>query len=639
MPKKTRRLPFILILLSFLAISLLSYLRVFDNYELSTLDLRFSLRPIQPQNADIAIIEIADDSIEKIGRWPFSRDWHASLINILSSYGVKMIIFDVIFSEPSEADASLIESTEKAGNVYYAYALDLIEKKYFVKTAAACALRTPLLESLEKVSKGSGHVNVLPDIDGKTRKITPFIKCGDKFYPHLGFLAARDYLGEAEEDVKFIPSKEIVFTKNNIRLPLDETSNMLVNFAGKWTEAFKHYSYIDILKSYSLIQKGQRPIIDLAGLKGKVCFIGLTGTGLHDLNPIPLESRYPSIGAHINTFNTITTEKFLRRANPITNLIILIGLLLLITATAFKLPGRVSIFSLLGILGIFGLIAFGVFIFFGIWIDLFYPFAAVFVVYLAATFYRFILEIYKRQLIERELGVATKIQASFLPERPPTVKGVGLNADMAPAKHVGGDLYDFVAFSENKVGVMIGDVSGKGVPAALYMAKTISEFRLFSKLNEEPKDVLLKLNENLARGSRTNLFVTMTYIIYDSRTRMLKFACGGHNPTILLRRGQAKLSYLDVKEGIPLGMMESPFGQESLALAAGDKLILYTDGVSEAKSKTGEEFGEKRLGDLILANASLSAGNLLLEIKNNVAKFSKGAPQHDDITAIVMEVK
>ena len=639
MPKKTKRFPIFLMVLSFLAIAVFSCLRTFDNYELSTLDLRFSLRADQPQNEDIAIIEIADDSIRKIGRWPFSRDWHGSLINILSSYGVRMIIFDIIFSEPSGADEPLVEATEMAGNVYYAYSFDIPEYGNVEKTREARRLKTPLLDSLKNTSRGSGHVNVFPDIDGKTRKIAPFIKCDNILFTHLGFLAARDYLGESERSTKFVPSKEIALTKNNIRIPLDKGSNMFVNYAGRWIDTFKHYSYIDILKSYALIQNGERPIIDLNDLKGKVCFIGLTGTGLHDLNPVPLERRYPSIGVHINTFNTIVTKNFLRRPGVPANLLILLGLVLLISFAAFKLPGRVSLVSALAVLSAFTLITLGLFAFFGIWIDLFYPVAAGFVIYLAFTFYRFILEIHKRQLIERELSVASRIQASFLPENPPRIKGVALSADMSPAKQVGGDLYDFVEFSPHKVGIMIGDVSGKGVPAALYMAKTISEFRLFSKLNEEPREVLSKLNENLARESRTNLFVTMTYIIYDSQVRTLKFACGGHNPTILLRKGQPELSYLDVKEGIPLGMMESPFDQETLTLSVGDKLILYTDGVSEAKNKAGEEFGEKRLGDLILANSSLDAENLLLEIKNGVGKFSRGAPQHDDITAIVMEVK
>lgn len=611
--------------LCFLALGALSYIRIFDNYELSTLDLRFSLRPDQPQNDDIVIIEIADDSIEKIGRWPFSRDWHASLINILSFYGAKAVVFDVIFSEPSPADDSLIESTKKAGNVYYAFSFDL-PQAVKGELIEAGKIKTPILDELKNTAKGAGHINVLADIDGKTRRISPFIKYKNKLYPHLGFLAVCDYLGKDPDSVYSY-------------LPLDEQSNMLINYAGRWPDTFKHYSYVDILKSFALEQRQEKGTINLRELKGKVCFVGLTATALHDLNPVPLERRYPAIGVHLNTFNTIATKNFLRRASRLINVAILLVFSILVGLLTLKLAARKALILVLVLLLSFILIGIGLFVFLGIWIDLFYPVITLFVIYLALTSYRYLLEIQKRQLIERELSVATKIQASFLPENPPNIEGIALSADMNAAKQVGGDLYDFVEFGGRRVGVMIGDVSGKGVPAALYMARTISEFRLFSTLGGDPKEVISKLNESLVRESRANLFVTFSYLVYDGESKKLSFVNGGHNPTILVRREETGLRYLETKEGMPLGMMDSEFGQEEVTLSRGDKLILYTDGVTEAKSLKHEEFGDKRLSDLILANRGLDADKLLLEIKNSIARFAKRAPQHDDITIIVLEVK
>ena len=639
MSRIAKALRIVAVVLSFLTIGVFSYFRVFDNYELSTLDFRFLLRGNQPQNDDIAIIEIADDSINKIGRWPFSRNWHASLINVLSFYGARMIVFDIIFSEPAPGDDLLVESTRKAANVYYAFSFDMPQSQTAgAGFSKARGFRTPILDSLEEVARGSGYINVLPDIDGKTRRVPPFIKYAGSFYKQLGFLAACDYLGEDKQSMKFLPSEEVRLVKNNIRIPLDENSNMLINFQGTWKDVFRHYSYVDILKAYSLEQKGQEGAVNLEDLRGKVCFVGLTATGLHDLNPVPMERRYPAIGIHINVFNTVVTDNFLRRLNRWANLAVLLFFSMLVGLVTFKLQPRWALSLVLVILIAFISMAFGFFAIRGIWIDFFYPLAALFAVYLGLTSYRYLLEIQKRQLMEKELEVARKIQISFLPSSPPPIKGTSLSADMTPARHVGGDLYDFVRFSDEKAGLMIGDVSGKGVPAALYMAKAMSEFRFFSRTESNPAEVISKLNSGLAEESKSNLFVTMAYLVYDSAAGGLSFANGGHNPPILLRKTESALSYLETEEGMPLGIMDGNYSLGKISLSKGDKLILYTDGVTEAKNSSGDDFGDKRLADLILSKKSLDSSSLLLEIKNGVKRFVKKAPQSDDITVIVMEV-
>ncbi len=594
------------ILLAALIIFTPSYFRIFENFELATLDLRFKLRPVQPQNKDIAIIEIANDTLERLGMWPIKRGFHAAMIDVLSASGAKAIVFDMLFCEPREGDEELLSSTKKAGNVYYGFSFD-----------------SSLIPGLKESARGYGSINVTRDNDGKTRWVPLKIKYEDKICPQLAFLVASDYLGKRFSEIE---------------VPLDEKSRILVNFAGKWHKTYRHYSYVDILKSYSLAAKGEKGAVDLNEFNDKICFIGLTATAAHDLNAVPVQERYPGLGIHVNIFNSIITQNFLRRASRVTNLLILI-LLAFITAfvTLKSRPLASSLFIILAI-AVLSICAIAIFIFKGLWIDLFYPVVALFLIYLSLTFYKYVSEMQKRQLMEKELEVAQKIQRSFLPENPPEVEGVDIAAEMSPAKQVGGDLYDFVALEDGRLGIMVGDVSGKGVPAALYMAKAVSLFRLFSKTASGAKDAVTQLNEALTEESKTNLFITLSYLIYSPKDHSLTFSSGGHLPTLLLKHGEAKCRFLETKEGVPLGLMSGEFGEEGLSLSSGDILALYTDGVTEAMNQRREEFGQDRLAAIVEKNRTLAPQQLLPAITTAILQFCTRTPQHDDLTLIIIKI-
>ena len=623
MKKKPEWASTLFIVFAIAILLLLSYFRIFENFELATLDFRYNIRPAQRQNKDIAIIEIANDTLEKIGQWPLKRSWHAAMIDILSAYGARMIIFDTLFSEPTEDDNALVESTKKAGNVYYGFSFDLPGKTKD-RMVEVDKIDTFLLPGLLKNSAGHGFINVIPDRDGKTRRTPTKIRYKDRVYPHLALLVAGGYLGK---------------DFNEIEVPVDERSCALINYAGRWEETFKHYSFVDILKSYSLFTQGQRGMVDLAGLKGKVCFVGLTATGTHDLNPVPFQERYPGLGIHINLFNSIVTKNFLRRAGRFANLIILIFFAIIMWFITLKARPLVSSVVIVAAELLLCGLAVTLFIFAHLWIDLFYPIIALFFIYLTLTFFKYVTERQKRQLIERELEVAQKIQQSFLPAKPPELKEIAIAAEMSPAKQVGGDLYDFVELGDGKVGVMVGDVSGKGVPAALYMAQAVSLFRIFSKGALNTKETLTKLNDALTEESTTNLFVTLSYLIYDLKNLSVDFSSGGHLPTALLKSTEDKCRFLETKEGLPLGLMPGDFGEEKLSLSKGDILVLYTDGVTEAMNNKAEEFGQERLSTIIEEKRQLGSQELLSVIKDAVFQFAGSAPQHDDITIIVMEVK
>lgn len=615
---------------------LLSYIRALDVYELQTLDLRYRLRPQPKINNKIVIVEISDDSIRKIGSWPFDRKYHALLVKALKYAGARQIIFDIFFSEKKEGDDEFAEAVKEAGNVYMPYVFDLAQR-HDTAMPIAKDFEVKLLRKFSNASRGTGHINIIPDPDGKFRRIPPFIKLKNVSYPHLSFLAACDYLGFSLDSIEMIPQKRISLDKN-INIPLDINSNIIVNFPGRWVDTFRHYSYIDILTSYISILEGKKSILNLQELKDAVCFIGLTATAEPDLHPSPFEATYPGVGVHTSLFNSMIFNKFISRASKLANLFILIFLGIVTSVITFRSRKFLSFLYLFGILICFFAISITLFAILGLWIDVFYPIIVSTLIYLGLTFRKYIIETHRIEILENELSIAKDIQQSFLPKVKPKVEGISIEAKMLTARQVGGDLYDFIDISTKKGGIMIGDVSGKGVPAALYMAKVVSEFKSYAK-EGAASSAILRLNNRLVSESGSNLFVTLTYLIFDMEKRTLNFSMGGHLPTLMLREGEFKPRFLDLKEGMPLGLMEGSFTDDTIEVKKGDLFILYTDGVTEAMNSKKEMFGEKRLVDIIIRNRDSSLSSIVDAVHEEVSRYEGRLPQHDDITVIAIRVE
>jgi sigma-B regulation protein RsbU (phosphoserine phosphatase) len=274
---------------------------------------------------------------------------------------------------------------------------------------------------------------------------------------------------------------------------------------------------------------------------------------------------------------------------------------------------------------------------FGIWIDLFYPEMVLILLYISLTLHRYIGEWKKMLLLENELGIARKIQQSFLPTSLPAIEAVDIDAAMFTARQVGGDLYDFRVFADSKLGVMIGDVSGKGVPASLFMAMAASEFKSLAAQGASPESVLSSLNARIVGTSTSNLFVTMFYMIFDFKAGSARYSNGAHLPAIHFTAG-GEVRLLDVPEGTPLGLIESGYGGVDIKISKGDFFVLYTDGVTEAMNKKRELYGEERLVRTVKTCAPLSSKHMIGAIEKDIRSFEPRSKQHDDITLIVIKM-
>jgi serine phosphatase RsbU (regulator of sigma subunit) len=239
-----------------------------------------------------------------------------------------------------------------------------------------------------------------------------------------------------------------------------------------------------------------------------------------------------------------------------------------------------------------------------------------------------------RKVLERELALAHDIQMAMLPRSLPDRPEIDLAASVTPARSVGGDLYDFVVHGD-RLWFVIADVSGKGVPAALYMAVAKTLFRATVHLSADLSQVLSRMNVELARENDQAVFVTGIVGHVSLSTGEVLVGDAGHNPAFIRRR-DGTLETADMPKNLALGVLEDvPYDCGRIVLGVGDTLILYTDGVVDARAQDGEMFGSERLEQAILSSAP-GADAIAAAITGATARFSAGAPPEDDLTLLVL---
>lgn len=241
-----------------------------------------------------------------------------------------------------------------------------------------------------------------------------------------------------------------------------------------------------------------------------------------------------------------------------------------------------------------------------------------------------------------ELQIAAEIQKNFLPEHIPRTEGFDIAAKSIPAKEVGGDFFDVIPLevmpiSSSRTGIMIADVSGKGVPAALFMALSRIVVRVTAMWFKKPAEVISFANPIIAENSKTGMFVTLFYGVIDKETHTLTYVNAGHNPPLVLRKKTGKIEELELT-GMAVGAMEdAEYTEAEVPLTPGDVMVLYTDGITEAVNDREEMFDLPRLIEVIRNNSSSSSKEIADEIIRSVFSFSGTQPQFDDITLMVVK--
>jgi CHASE2 domain-containing sensor protein len=591
-------------------------LRIFDFNEPAAIDLRFKIRGEQKASPEITLVTIDDPSLAAVGEWPWPRSVHALLLSLISKFQPRSVFFDILFMESSPKggeDEQLRDAIQDAGNV-------ILPFFHFSDSSGMASFPIP---ELKNSALGIGYSNVDPDPDGCIRRIQFFKKTnGETTYSIPALMWSFD-----------IQDKNAGWLD---QLPLDSKHNLLINYPGS-------------MASFNTISVSE--VIDAAGtereeklrklFQDRFVLIGHIATGTSDLIETPFSVASTGVVVHASVLHTLLSNRYLRLLpEPLHFLILLI----FSSATLWisnKLTPFKSLLIIIAAICIYAVINTLLFIWTGWIIPLFVPIAVMMLAYGFAIFVRYMDMRFQRELTEQELRTAAEIQQSFLPQTSPESPYFDVAFECQFTKQVGGDFFDWVDLKNERHGFCVGDVSGKGVPAAIYMARALNDFRRMEKQLLSAGQVCEALNNVLVSQATPGMFLTLIYVVVDPKHQKLFFSSAGHEPMIFYENKTKTAKILKGAQGTPLGMFENTLYETvETSFDIGDSFLLLSDGVRELRNPKGEELGLEKLAAQFesVAKDKLTPKQLIDLLFKNMLNHQKGTPAHDDRTLLSLQL-
>ena len=631
------------------------------------------------------IVDIDEKSLTEFGQWPWPRYYIAHLLEKIVAANAASVGLDIILAEPDRSslkevqrdlrkglgfdlnlegipdrlhDNDAVLADVLAGGPYvigYKFLasgddnlppgplpLDVVilqdagSPEATVNLASGTGVVAPLPVFAEAV-RHSGFVNVRPDDDSVIRRIPLLMRFHDQIYPSLALAsvmqalkAERVFLKVSDLGVEWLRLNETV-------IPVDASGNLLIRYRGK-SKSFEYISAADLLNDR----------IDRENIAGRVVFVGTSAAGLKDTYTTPLDPLYPGVEIHAIVADNILNGVFLKRpawahgAELLATLCI--GVLFSIILSMSRPWGSLLFLGLSTALLWFG----------GLWIlqneNVFlsplYPFVTIGGVFSFLSLLKFRLaekQVFQRtreiERFESELNLAREIQMGILPKTfPPFPEHDEFDvfADLIPAREVGGDLYDFFFIDEDNLCFTLGDVADKGVPASLFMVITMTLVKNSAQYYPSPSDMMRRINKILCADNPTVMFVTLIIGILNVRTGEVRYANGGHNPPIFIRRAEGVYYKRDLSGPVVGAIPEIPYKEISVTLGPDDSIFLYTDGVTEAMNEEGSLFSSEQLLEEFKALQHEPVKEVIAGILQKVRKHAGSVPQSDDIAMMMI---
>jgi CHASE2 domain-containing sensor protein len=685
-PGASRRLSRFSLLLAanlFLVSTVLLRIPFFDAVELKTQDLRLRTRGRQPVSPDIVVVAFEDNSLISFhNEWPIERKYYAILLERLQAWGAKAVGVDLWFSGrdrfSDENDKALAAVTAVSPSVIHALNLNLsipgprvggpAGEESGTRDSLALRLFNPLPTNIHLMtSKTSnsqfdlppilldevnalGHIELVHGVDNVSRYAPLEAEHEGSAVPALSLLMACRYLGTDWRQARFEPGNPfreghlvLDTSSGRVAIPIDEYGRTLINFPGDET-AFRTIrfdrAYIAADRSLrGLPVPDSLPQPDL--FRGKVVLVCSTAYQvlIADVGPTPFSDNFPLAYSHASVVNSILRRDFLHTIPHGYETLglgaIALGLALWLPALA---PGALAVVAAGFLLGLIAL-AWALLIFFGIQMSLVPPLFLVLSLSVGVMLRAYVVRDHERRAVEQELAVARRVQQDLLPKQPLVAGDLEVSGMNLPCYAVGGDYFDYYTLNDGRIALAIGDVAGKGVPAALLMSKLQATLRGETShevtVPEVPERANRLLMESMEGSSK---FVTFFYGALEPDTRRLRYSNAGHNPPYLLR-ADGTLEQLETG-GLLLGIFpHATYDEGVVELKPGDVIVLFTDGVTEAEDRHKGQFGEERLIALLHETHGGDARAIGDRICQEVLKFSKGLQMADDLTVVVVKVK
>jgi len=637
----------------------------------------------------------ADDVVHVDANLYFSRPQHAQIIRNLANMGVSAQLVDFIFTDQISAadDQPLINATRNAGNVYYGLRFGQLHRKLETDPATTPTVDSQLPDSggwpihlagdprnfwigsqprspykaLFQVSGGTGFLNLRPDPDGIIRRLPLLVRYRGAVYPSLALRVLCGHLKVAPHQVVVAPGKSITLENarpvdgsapRNVVIPIDSSGSMILDNLQSWTD-IPHYSYSEIF------QASQNPA-QLAKLKqtltGKIAILSEKVEAIYQTRSAGPSNRLSAGVIQALVLQNILAGTFLRELGQWAAVSIEVGLLALVLFLSLRFSSLLMSLGAVVATGVYlGLAATG-FIYGGVIFQFVRP---LLIMSIALAFLLIGLGIEKalifaqteraRKVAERELEIGRQIQSGFFPTALPAPPGWELSTHFQAARHVAGDFYDvFTLGKEKKIGLVIADVCDKGVGAALFMALFRSFIRVLSgtahsaghldignpttESAEILQKTILAINNYISiTHEMAAMFATIFYGILDPATGTLTYINGGHEPPLIIGAEGIKTTLDPTGPAVGLDP-DLEFKTRTITLEPEDLLLVYTDGVMDARNKAGEAFGKSRLQDL-LANSSLPPEDLIAKINGQLNDHIQNESQFDDITIMALRRK
>jgi len=633
----------------------------------------------------VRIIDVDEPSLKVVGNWPWRRDVLARLIDKLFASGVRVVAFDMVFPDqtpgvfdelpealrnapalkplldtyaqrPSPDDVmakslsghpvvlGIIGTSRNTGFTSQAKASFATIGENATAFAHSFPGASGNIPVLAREAAGIGALNWFPDHDQILRRIPLLVGIGGELYPSLVGESLRVLSGA--KTIRMRTAGEGGFAGNtgittvgigDAIIPTDADGQLWLHFSRH--DPKRSISAADVL----------RDTAPPGSLEGRIAIIGTSAPGLLDLRATPLDPVISGVEINAQALEQLIDGAPLVRPDYAKGMEIAVTVIsTLLLATMIYLWGA-RIAAIVGFATVCLFVSGSLWAFsHGLLVDAVFPILTSSAAYILGTGYLYFEAESERnrgrqalQRIAQEMESAAQIQRTFLPQAAPTgplENKFDIFAVMKPAKSVGGDFYDYFLVDDKKLGFVVGDVSGKGVPAALFMSVSRTVLRTIAFEVDEPGHVLSKVNAILSRDNTEGMFVTIFYALLDLETGTLTFSSAGHDDALLLvgSKGWEPLHYM----GPAIGLFDfAEYPTATRQLGPGDTMFLLTDGITEAFNIDGRSFGQERLVKWMNRKTFSTSSDLVRSLTDEIARFSEGTEQSDDITCVAMSFK
>ncbi len=659
------------------------HIGLFQKLELTTEDIRLRLRGQRPIHPAILTVEIDEHSLRhNLNMWPFARDFYALLFNGLRNAGARVIGVDLLFIGPdinAPADggpitndqllAAVIARDPRIINGFY-FPLEESDGKNLAPPESvtvdarrriwqrftmplpdgfhllrATDVPFDMEEEIAESTHAVGHVALSQDVDATIRALPLLIEQKGRAFPSLSLLMVARYLGADWRDIRLAHGHAFLpYPGGELAMPIGRHAEILINYPGpdKVFEASAvAYDTLmtEIAARDSLEAIGKpapRGLLDR--VDGKVVLVcnTATTTAIADFGQTPFAQTFPLAYAHVSVVNSMLRGDFLSKLPRAWQAAVWALLAISLAVVLAALTPIALALTVLGTIVALLVVAWAMIAFGGSMIEVVPPVLMVGVISLGHLLRGYIIRDRQRRDQEQELAVARRIQQDLLPRGVLAAPGLEVVGANRPCFEVGGDYFDYFQLADGRIALAIADVAGKGVPAALLMSNLQAILRAEcargTAVPQVPTQANRQLMESLAGNSK---FVTFFYGALDPVARRLHYSNAGHNPPLVVR-ADGRIEELHIG-GLILGVFPlAEYEEGTVDLAAGDLLVLFTDGVTEAESRHGL-YSDERLQELLLKERGKSAKDIAQAILSDVDLFSHGRHQTDDVTVLVVK--